>query len=511
MRKSLFYFAKPQGEGISMSNQSNETYLNFIDGEWKAGSSDQWDLNRNPARPSEILGKSTRSTPADVERAIAAAAIAQKEWAKRPRPARGAVLASVARTLQGRVEEIGRMMTREEGKNLNEAKGEVLKAINVLEFTASEGRRPTGDVIPSEMPNTFIYTTRAPLGVVGIITPWNFPICIPVWKIGPALLEGNAVVFKPASLTPGTAALLVKAFEDAGLPRGVLNLVFGSGSIIGNAVVQDPRVHAISFTGSNDVGTALNAQAAKRLARVQLEMGGKNPVIVLADADIDQAVEATVMGAFGSTGQRCTATSRVIIEKSVHEAFVKKLVEQVRAIKVGDGLKDPTVMGPVVDENQFKSVLKSIEIGKKEGARLLCGGESVDMDGGFFIAPTVFDDVKPESHLGREEVFGPVLSVIPVSGFEEAIRVANGVEYGLTSSIYTRDVQRVMMYADQVETGMLHVNSPTVGGEAQCPFGGVKATGMGGREMGSTGPEFFCEIKTIYVDYNSTVRKGNLY
>ena len=305
---------------------SQELYLNFIDGEWKQGSTDQWDLNTNPARPSEVIGKSTRSSAQDVDRAVGVAVRAQAEWAKVPRPARGALLAKVARTLQGRVDEIARTLTREEGKNFHEARGEVLKSINVLEFTASEGRRPTGEVIPSEMPNTFLYTTRAPLGVVGVITPWNFPICIPAWKIGPALLEGNAVIFKPATLTPGTAVLLVKAFEDAGIPKGVLNLVFGSGSTVGNAIVNDKRIHAISFTGSNEVGTELNALAARRLAKTLLEMGGKNPIIVLADADVDQAVEATVMGAFGSTGQRCTATSRVMIEHAVHDEFVTKLL-----------------------------------------------------------------------------------------------------------------------------------------------------------------------------------------
>jgi aldehyde dehydrogenase (NAD+) len=293
-----------------------------------------------------------------------------------------------------------------------------------------------------------------------------------------------------------------------------LNLVFGSGSTVGNAIVQDKRVHAISFTGSNEIGIELNVLAARRLAKTLLEMGGKNPIIVLADADIDQAVDATVMGAFGSTGQRCTATSRVVIENAVHDEFVTKLLAKVRAIKVGDGLKDPSAMGPVVDEKQFKSVLDAIAAGKNEGAKLLCGGERVGQagpDAGYFIAPTVFDQVKPGMRLAREEVFGPVLAVITVGSFEEAVQVANDVDYGLTSSIYTRDIQRVMQYADKIETGMLHVNSPTVGGEAQAPFGGMKATGMGGREMGSTGPEFFCEIKTIYVDYNSTVRKGNLY
>jgi acyl-CoA reductase-like NAD-dependent aldehyde dehydrogenase len=488
--------------------------LCFIDGQWCEGSTGQWDLSRNPAKPSEILGKTTRASAADVNRAIEAAQKAQPGWARTPRPKRGALIEAVARALKPWVDEIAKTLTREEGKNFNEARGEVLKAINVLEFTASEGRRPTGDLIPSEMPNTLIYTTRAPHGVVGIITPWNFPICIPAWKLGPALLEGNTVIFKPASLTPGTAMLLVKAFEEAGLPAGVINLVFGSGSVIGNAMVQDKRISAISFTGSNSVGTDIHVQAARRLARTQLEMGGKNALIVCEDADLDQAVEATVMGAFGSTGQRCTATSRVVIERAVQEKFMEKLIARTRKIKVGDGIADPTAMGPVVDENQFQSVLEMIEVGKKEGAKLLLGGERVGAPGpdtGYFITPTIFGDVKPAMRIAREEIFGPVLAVIPVANFEEAIHVTNEVEYGLSSSIYTQNVQRVMKYADQIETGILHVNSPTVGGEAQAPFGGMKATGLGGREMGSTGPEFFSEIKTVYIDYNSTVRQGNLY
>ena len=409
---------------------------------------------------------------------------------------------------------MARVITQEEGKNLNEARGEILKAINVLEFTASEGRRPTGQVIPSEMPNTFLYTTRSPLGVVAIITPWNFPICIPAWKIAPALLEGNSVVFKPASLTPGTAFEFVKCFEEAGLPKGVLNLVYGSGSVVGNALVDDPRVKAISFTGSNEIGLQLNARAAKRLARTQLEMGGKNPVIVLDDADLDQAAEAIVQGAFGSTGQRCTATSRVIVTQSVRSSLTQKILEKTRAIKVGDGALDPQAMGPVVDETQYRSVLEGIRTSKEEGARLLCGGEGIGsnpQETGYFIAPTVFDEVTPEMNLARNEIFGPILGILSASSFEDAIQIANNVEYGLSSSIYTQNIANVMKYADQIETGLLHINSPTVGGEAHAPFGGMKSTGLGGREMGSTGPEIYCEIKTVYVDYNSTVRKGNLY
>lgn len=495
-------------------NDAHSTYLNYIKGKWCEGSSGDWDLNRNPALPSEIIGKATRSTPQDLRTAIDAAVLAQIEWAKKPRPVRGALLNQVAKIIREKQDFLAQTLTREEGKNFTEAKGEVLKAANALEFTAAEGRRPVGEVIPSEMPNTFLYTTRTPLGVVGIITPWNFPLCIPAWKIGPALLEGNSVVFKPATLTPASAYELVRAFEQAGIPPGVLNLVYGGGSSIGKALAEDRRVHAVSFTGSNEIGTELNVLAARRLARVQLEMGGKNPVIVLADCNLDNAADAIVQGAFGSTGQRCTATSRVIVEKKCHADLKDKLLQRIRKIKVGNGLLDPQAMGPVVDERQFSFILAAIERAKQEGAELLCGGEGVGTDradSGYFIAPTVFDQVKPSMAIAREEIFGPVLAIIPVADFEEAIAVGNDVEFGLTSSIYTNDVGRVMHYADRIETGILHVNSPTVGGEVQAPFGGVKATGLGGREMGSTGPEFFCEIKTIYIDYNSTTRQGNLY
>ena len=489
-------------------------YLNWIDGVWQAGSSGEWDPNLNPAKPTQILGRSTRSTLADVQAAIEAAQKAQKGWAKTPRPMRGAILEKTAALLEKEIDVIAQTLTSEEGKNLSEAKGETQKAIHTLRFAAAESRRSTGSVIPSEMPNTFLYTTRAPLGVVGIITPWNFPICIPAWKIAPALLEGNSVIFKPATLTPGTAQLLVKAFEEAGLPRGVLNLLYGSGALVGGAITDDPRIHGISFTGSCEVGQDLYARAARRLARVQLEMGGKNPVIVLTDADLDRAAQAIVQGAFGSTGQRCTATSRVIVERSVHSALVEKMKTWVKKIQVGSGLENPQAMGPVVDRHQFQNVLQAIDQGKKQGSHLVCGGHRTgpdSPDAGYFIAPTLFDHVLPTTDLARKEIFGPVLAVIPVDDFESAIQVANDVEYGLSSSIFTHDIQRIMNYADQIETGILHVNSPTVGGEVQAPFGGMKATGLGGREMGTTGPEFFSEIKTVYIDYGSNPRKGNLY
>lgn len=492
----------------------SETYRNYIGGEWCEGSTGKWENNLNPANPTQVLGRLTLSSSDDVKRAIDSAEKAQEGWARVPRPVRGSFIKKASEIISSRIDQFARAMSEEEGKNLSEARGEVLKSINVMEFMASEGRRPVGKVIPSEMPSTFIYTVRAPLGVVAAITPWNFPLCIPAWKIAPALLEGNTVLFKPASLTPACAVLLVEAFIEAGLPKGVLNLVLGSGSVVGEAIVNDPRVHAISFTGSNEVGTDLYAKAARRLCKVQLEMGGKNALIVCADADLDQAAEAAVSGAYGSTGQRCTATSRVIVEKSVHAALAAKILERVRGIRTGDGVKEQKVMGPVVDAKQYASVVRAIQAAKKEGAKLLHGGEASETlasGQGYFVPATLFDDVLPSMRLARDEVFGPVLAIIPVADFEEAIRVTNDCEYGLSSSVYTKDIQKVMAYADRVDTGMLHVNSPTVGGEAQAPFGGTKGTGLGGREMGSTGPEFFCEIKTVYIDTNQAVRQGNLY
>lgn len=490
----------------------SDVYLNFVNGQWKQGSSGQWDENRNPARPSELIGKATRSNPVDLDRAIDAAHKAQAEWARMPRPKRGAILAKAASLLRGKLENFAKTITREEGKNLNEARGEVQKAINCLEFTAAEARRPTGQVIPSEVPGTMIYTTRAPLGVVAIVTPWNFPVCIPIWKIAAALVEGNAVLFKPASNTPASATLLTRLFEEAGVPAGVLNLVYGSGAMVGEVIAKDPRVRGISFTGSNEVGGELNAAAARGLKRVQLELGGKNALIVCADADLEAAVDAAVMGAFGSTGQRCTATSRVIVENPVLESFTQKLVEKTRTLRVGDGFGEGAPMGPVIDEKSLASLLEAIEIAKKEGATLLCGGERVGQPGpdtGYFLAPTLFAGVTPSMKIAQEELFGPVLGILSADSFDHAIEIANQVKFGLTSSVYTRDITRALSYAERMETGMLHINSPTVGGEAQAPFGGMKQTGLGRREMGAAGPEFFSEVKTVYLEGAATGPRSN--
>jgi aldehyde dehydrogenase (NAD+) len=368
--------------------------------------------------------------------------------------------------------------------------------------------------VPSELPYNFCYTVRQPLGVVACITPWNFPVAIPVWKIAPALVSGNTVVFKPATLTPETAGAVVSLFERAGLPRGVLNLVLGSGAEAGAAILSHPAVKAISFTGSNDVGASIYRAGAERMARVQCEMGGKNPVVVLADADFDLAVDATAQGAFGSTGQRCTATSRVVVEEGIADRFVEALAERASRLRVGDPLRDGTDMGPAVDAAQLETDLRYVEIGKAEGARLVRGGRRLqegDQAHGHFVEPTVFDRVTPSMRIAQEEVFGPVVSVIRVGSFEEALAAANGVRYGLSSSIFTSDANRIFRFVDEIETGIVHINSGTPGGEAHLPFGGSKATGVGPREQGSAATDFFTEVKTVYVDYTGQSRKSSVY
>jgi acyl-CoA reductase-like NAD-dependent aldehyde dehydrogenase len=478
----------------------HELIKNFIDGEWVGAA--RTTKNVNPAT-GESLGEVVVSGREEAERAVAAAKAALPAWRKTPAPRRGELLARAAIEMQKRKEELARALTLEEGKMLGESLGEVQKAINNLEFQSGEGRRLNGESIPSELPSTFCWTQREPLGVVALVTPWNFPVAIPIWKLAPALVCGNTVVLKPASITPWTAKIIAEIFVSAGIPKGVLNVVFGPGSTVGQTLVEHPDIKAISFTGSNEIGMKLYADGAARMKKVQCEMGGKNPVIVLEDADLELAATGAAQGAFGSTGQRCTATSRAVVVSSVAAEFTRLVVDKARALKVGSDI------GPCVDEGQFKTVMGYLEIGKRE-AKLAVGGERVG-DKGFFVAPTVFVGVKPEMRIAQEEIFGPVLSILEVKDFEEAMRVANEVKYGLTSSIYTRDVARVFQYLENIETGITHVNSPTVGGEAQLPFGGMKATGVGAREMGRTAIEFYSEWKTVYVDYTGSKRTTNIY
>ncbi len=489
-------------------------YGNYINGEWVESRSHDVIVDLNPADTSDVIGKFQQSTVEDARAAIEAAKAAFPKWRAVPAPERGRVMARVAEIARQRADELGRIMTREEGKILREGRGEILKGVNLLEFYAGEGLRMGGNTRPSEMPSTFNYTLREPLGVVALITPWNFPWAIPVWKAAPALVAGNCVVLKPASLTPLMAVKMIEIFQEAGLPKGVLNLVTGPGGTVGEELATNATIKAVSFTGSTGIGTSLYVKAAQSLKKVTCEMGGKNALIVLDDADLELAAEAIVQGAFGSTGQRCTATSRVLVTKSVHDKLLEMIVERAKKIVVGNGLKDGVGMGPAVDKSQYETDLNYIEIAKKDGAKLVLGGRALkdgDLARGYFVEPTVFTGVTPSMRIFKEEVFGPVLAVSVVDSFREAMEAANAVEFGLTSSIYTRDANTIMRYIEGIEVGMVHINSPTVGGEAQVPFGGIKATGVGEKEMAEEGLNFFTYQKTVFYDYTGSKRDTNIY
>ena len=408
-----------------------QTYHNYINGAWVASASARTADNINPANTSDIIGTVRLSTRAEAQQAVAAAQAAFPAWRRTPAPARGRILARWARLMEDYKEELAQILTREEGKTLAESRGELQRSINVAEFCAGETRRLNGETIQSELPANFAYTLKQPHGVVACVTPWNFPVAIPVWKIAPALAAGNAVVFKPATNTPATAVRLVELLHEAGLPAGVLNLVLGSGREAGDAIINHPAVRAVSFTGSNEVGINLYEQAARRGVKVQCEMGGKNPVVVLADADLDLAVECTVQGAFGSTGQRCTATSRAVVVEEIADEFVQRVVAKAERLRLGDGADARTDVGPCVDEAQMNTVLRYLAVGRNEGAEIKCGGRRADggdLANGYFVAPTVFDYVTPDMRLAQEEIFGPVLSVLRVKDFEEALSVANDCE-----------------------------------------------------------------------------------
>jgi len=491
-----------------------DTYRNFIGGKWLESASSRTVTNVNPANTDDILGTIRQATRDEARQAVEVAAEAFSAWRATPSPVRGRIIAKAARLMEENQEDLAQILTREEGKILAESRGELQRSINVADFCAGEARRMTGETIPSELPSNFAYTIKQPLGVVACVTPWNFPVAIPVWKVAPALVAGNTVVFKPATLTPATAVRLVEIFEEAGVPAGVLNLVLGSGSDAGDEIINHPAVKAISFTGSNDVGIRLYEQASRRGAKVQCEMGGKNPVVIMEDADLNLAVESTAQGAFGSSGQRCTATSRAVVVNEIADEFVNRLARRAESMRIGDGSDPATEMGPSVDESQFKTVLSYIDIGREDGATLVYGGSRASgngLDKGFFVQPTVFDRVTPDMRIAREEIFGPVLAVLRVKDFDEAMRVANDCEYGLSSSIFSNDAARIFRFVDEIETGMTHINSPTTGGEAHIPFGGIKGTGIGDREQGSTALNFYTDLKVVYVDYTGRKREGNLY
>ncbi|HEV2357017.1 MAG TPA: aldehyde dehydrogenase family protein [bacterium] len=471
-------------------------------------------LDVNPANTAEVLAEVPLASAADVEPAVARAGAAFRVWRDTPAPERGRVLARAAEIARRRLDELSDLLTREEGKVLPEARGEVLKGIALLEWYAGEGFRMGGRTRPSEMPSTLLFSLRQPVGVVAVITPWNFPWAEPAWKVAPALVAGNAVILKPASLTPLVAQRYAEILREAGLPDGVLTVLVGGGADVGDALVRHPEIRAVSFTGSCEIGGDVYARAARRLAKVTCEMGGKNAVVVMPDADLELAAAGIAQGAFGSTGQRCTATSLCVAHRDVVREIVDRVVARARALRVGNGLEAGVDLGPLVDAHQLETVLGYIDAGRAEGAGLATGGRRLAdgaCAGGFFVEPTVFVDVAPSSRLAQEEIFGPVLSVVTVGSLDEALRVTNGVRYGLSSSIYARDAAAIMQFVDRVETGMVHVNSPTVGGEAQIPFGGIKWSGAGGREMAEEGLEFFTELKSVFFDYTGRVRDTKIY
>jgi aldehyde dehydrogenase (NAD+) len=490
------------------------TLKQFIGGKWVDGTGKGEIKDLNPANTDDVLAVGRAGSLEDAQKALAAAEKAFPAWKRTPAPARARYLDKLVKLARDRKEELARLMTREEGKIISEARGEMEKGINLLEWFAGEGLRFMGISAPSELPSNFLYTLREPLGVVSVITPWNFPWAIPCWKMAPALVAGNTIVFKPASLTPWLAVRFAELIQEAGLPDGVLNLVIGSGSQVGDPLVKDPRVKAVSFTGSNSIGQSVHSACGVRGAKVTCEMGGKNPCVVMDDADLDLALGGVMRGAFGSTGQRCTATSRLILQHGIADKFVGLVVEAAKKIKVGDGLDESIGMGPAVDEGQLKTDLDYIEQAQKSGAKLLTGGRRLTegvLAKGFFVEPTVFDGVKRADTLYQEEVFGPVLAVHRVKDYEEAVAAANDCPFGLTSAIYTRDMTSCMRFVDDIEAGMVHINSPTIGGEAQVPFGGRKGSGVGEREMAKEGVYFFSEPKTVFVDYTGAVRKANIY
>lgn len=490
----------------------SDLFKNYIDGLWQDAASGDTFSDINPAINSDEVGKFPNSGVEDVDDAVRAARRAFKTWSRRPAPERGDILKQIGDLLTERKSEIAFQMTREMGKPFFETKGDVQEAIDTAYYAASETRRLFGHTVPSELPNKFNMSIRRPIGVCGIITAFNFPVAVPTWKMFPALACGNTVVFKPSSSAPYSGALLIKVFEDAGLPVGVVNLVQGRGSM-GQMIVEHPDVNVVSFTGSTAVGSKIGETCGRMHKRVTLEMGGKNPVIVMADADLELAVEGLIWGAFGTTGQRCTATSRLIVHEDVHDELVGILVKAAEKLKLGYGNDEDTEVGPVINKSGFDTIVKYVEIGKEEGAVIATGGNQATgsgLDDGYFFEPTVFTGVTPEMRIATEEIFGPVLSVLKISSYEEAVEVANNIEYGLSSSIYTKDVATAFRAMHDIEAGITYINGPTIGAEAHMPFGGVKATGNGHREGGWEVYDFYTETKTVYVDYSGTLQKAQI-
>lgn len=486
-------------------------HQNYIDGEWRSAASDTTFSVSNPARPSNIIGRFPESSASDVDAAISAAATALSSWDQHPAPQRGKLLRQAGDLLRERKADIARAMTREMGKPVFETKGDVQEAIDTAYHAASETRRLFGRTVPSELPNKMNMSIRRPVGVCGIITAWNFPVAVPSWKILPALAAGNTVVFKPSEEAPQSGLLFVKTLLDAGIPDGVLNVVHGDGET-GRHLVEHAKVDAVGFTGSYDTGTSIAETCGRLNKRVSLEMGGKNPMIVMDDADLDLALEGAIWGAYGTTGQRCTATSRLICHTAVHDELVSMIKKDAAALTLGDGLHGETDVGPLINENALNKVKRYVALGREEGAHCSLGGTPTSPDdlNGHFFEPTLFTGVAPDLTIAQDEIFGPVLTVFRVNSYDEAVRVANNTRYGLSSSIYTTDVETSYRAMRDLEAGITYVNGPTIGAEAHMPFGGVKDTGNGHRDGGWAAYEFFTERKTIYVDYSGQLQKAQM-
>ncbi|MBM3759091.1 MAG: aldehyde dehydrogenase family protein [Acidobacteria bacterium] len=479
-----------------------QTYGNYINGEWLT--SGPTFENINPANTDEIVGLFVKATAADVDAAADAAAAAFPKWAAMAAPARANILFKAADILESRFDQIAAEMTREEGKTFPEAKGECRRTINILKYFAGEGSRMGGHLVPSERDRVHMFAIRKPIGVVGLVTPWNFPSAIPCWKLAPALICGNTVVIKPASAAPLSAWRIIEALHEAGIPKGVVNFVAGSGGTLGKALVEAKPLKAISFTGSESIGKWIHTEASKRMLRIQLEMGGKNPTIVLKDADFNAAVENVANAAFFSTGQKCTATSRAIVEDEIYDKFVAALVERTKKLKVGNGMEAGIDIGPAVDEAALNAILEYIEIGKKEHGAPVVGGNRLTggaFDKGYYVEPTIFADVKEDARIAKEEIFGPVLTVHRASNFEDALRMANSTQYGLSASVQTSNVSRVFDFVYGAEAGLLTVNLPSAGVEYQLPFGGTKDSSFGPKEQGPAAFDFYSDYKTIYLKY----------
>jgi alpha-ketoglutaric semialdehyde dehydrogenase len=485
----------------SGAERVSQRFQNYIGGEWKEPTAGEYLPNINPADRNDIVGEFPNSTADDAQAAITAAKAALPAWAALSAHARGEFLRKTADILERRLDEVARGLMREEGKSLPEAKGETLRGVTLLRYYAMQTMLPDGDVIPSASAKTFLYTRRVPLGVVALITPWNFPVAIPIWKAAPALAFGNTVVLKPSELAPLTAYRIAECFHEAGLPAGVLNVLFGQGARVGETLTSHPDVAGLSFTGSVKTGRLLSSQANAHGKKVQLELGGKNAAIVLADANLEQAVGLTIQGAFKSAGEKCTATSRAIVEASIYDEFKQRLVEKTQGLKLGAGDDSEAYLGPVISETAQQNILAAIEQAKGEGADILCGGKMPDdLNAGFYVEPTVLDNVTPDSRIAQEEVFGPVLVLLRADNADHALELMNGVEFGLSASLFTRNIDAALTFADRAEAGLVRVNGETAGVEPQAPFGGMKASSSYSKEQGLAARDFFTQVKTISID-----------